>query len=145
MQLTRLEQCLGVPLFERGRKNLVLTEVGRSAVEQARRTLAEARMVQEIADAHRDGESGRFRFWISMMVLIWLFPLGWPDIAYGTYSPAEVILTFAIASCATLGLTPSFRLGQPVAACRRTYLSVLAAAVQSGFMILSFQAPFASR
>ncbi len=84
-------------------------------------------------------------FWISMMVLIWLFLLGWSDIAYGTYSRAEVILTFAIASCATLGLSPSFRLGQPVAAWRRTYLSVLAAAVQSGFMILSFQAPFASR
>ena len=84
-------------------------------------------------------------FWISMMVLIWLFLLGWSDIAYGTYSPAEVILTFAIASCATLGLSPSFRLGQPVAAWRRTYLAVLAAAVQSGFMILSFQAPFASR
>ena len=95
MQLKKLEQCLGVPLFERDRKRLVLTEVDRSVVEQARRTLAEARMVQEIADAHRDGEAGQFR--LGIIATLGAYFLPW---AVGTlrarYPRLNVVVTEGI-------------------------------------------------
>ena len=54
MQLTQVEQALGVSLFERGRKRVLVTPVGRDFVERARRLLRDAdemvRVVQRMAD-----------------------------------------------------------------------------------------------
>lgn len=50
----RLEDELGVILFERGRGEIQLTPAGERVVEQARRALAEARAVKDIARASQD-------------------------------------------------------------------------------------------
>ena len=47
----RLEEELGVTLFERARNEITLTPVGERVVEQARRALAEAAAVREVATA----------------------------------------------------------------------------------------------
>ena len=50
----RLEEDLGVTLFERARNEISLTAVGERVVAQAQRALAEAAAVREVATASRD-------------------------------------------------------------------------------------------
>lgn len=43
-----------------------------------------------------------FAFWLAIMALIWLYLAGWSEVASGTYSPVEIVLTLIIgAACAT--------------------------------------------
>lgn len=50
----RLEEDLGVVLFERARNEITLTPAGERVVAQAQRALAEAAAVREVATANRD-------------------------------------------------------------------------------------------
>jgi len=50
----RLEEELGVTLFERSRGEITLTSAGERVVEQARRALAEANSVKDVARASQD-------------------------------------------------------------------------------------------
>ena len=86
-----------------------------------------------------------FGFWTGVMILIWLYLLGWFDLAEGHYSIAEIILSFAIASCSLIGLSTCLRVARPLFAWNRISLILLGFALQFGFMILSFQAPFVNR
>jgi LysR family hydrogen peroxide-inducible transcriptional activator len=59
--LRRLEEELGVTLFERGRSEVVLTPLGERIVEQAQRVLEEAAMVRKIAESGKDPFTGPLR------------------------------------------------------------------------------------
>ncbi|HEY9148989.1 MAG TPA: hydrogen peroxide-inducible genes activator, partial [Gammaproteobacteria bacterium] len=57
----RLEEELGVTLFERSPGEITLTPAGERVVEQARRALAEANTVRDVALASRDELAGPLR------------------------------------------------------------------------------------
>ena len=57
----KLEEELGVPLFERGPGEVTVTPAGQKIVEQAQRVLEEAARVKELAAAGRDPLAGPLR------------------------------------------------------------------------------------
>jgi LysR family hydrogen peroxide-inducible transcriptional activator len=57
----KLEEELGVPLFERGPGEITVTPAGQRIVEQAQRVLEEASRIKEIAAAGRDPLAGPVR------------------------------------------------------------------------------------
>jgi LysR family hydrogen peroxide-inducible transcriptional activator len=57
-QIKKLEQELGVTLFERTNKSVAVTPVGERIVAQARELLAQAEQIKETAAAHRDPFAG---------------------------------------------------------------------------------------
>ncbi|MFC7050239.1 LysR substrate-binding domain-containing protein [Emcibacter nanhaiensis] len=59
MQIRKLEDFLGVPLFERTNKTVMITEAGRQIVARARVVLQEAENIREIADSFRDPLAGK--------------------------------------------------------------------------------------
>lgn len=59
--IRKLEHELGVTLFERGHQELAITPVGERIVEQARRVLAEAATLREIAGQAQDPLQGPLR------------------------------------------------------------------------------------
>jgi LysR family hydrogen peroxide-inducible transcriptional activator len=60
-QIKKLEDSLGVALVERSSRQVCMTEAGREVAAQARRVLAEARGVNEVAAAFRDPLAGRLQ------------------------------------------------------------------------------------
>lgn len=58
--IKRLEQQIGVTLFERTRRRVSLTEVGRILADQARVVLEEARKLEELARSGGDEMAGPF-------------------------------------------------------------------------------------
>ena len=60
-QVRKLEEELGVALFERSPRRIMLTAVGREVVERARAVLRGADEIREIARSTRDPESGTLR------------------------------------------------------------------------------------
>jgi DNA-binding transcriptional LysR family regulator len=57
--IRRLEDSLGVQLFQRDRRGTALTESGLAALASAEQTLHHARQVQEVSQATASGERGR--------------------------------------------------------------------------------------
>src|SRR5438309_7740345 len=45
-----------------------------------------------------------FVFWLGIMLLIWLFLLGWARILTGHYSPIEVAMTLVIGAATVTGI-----------------------------------------
>lgn len=48
-------------------------------------------------------------FWLGIVVLIWLFLLGWARIVTGTYSPVEIAMTLVIGVATVTGFLTSLR------------------------------------
>lgn len=61
VQLQQLEEELGVPLFERVGRRMVLTQVGRQALEQARELLAAADRLAAVGQMERQSLTGTLR------------------------------------------------------------------------------------
>lgn len=61
MQLKKLEDTLGVTLFERGGKQVIITPVGETIVQRARFIRREANEIREIARMAQDPLAGDFR------------------------------------------------------------------------------------
>ncbi len=59
--IRKLEEELGVPLFERGASEVAITPVGKRIVEQAQRVLEEASAIKHIAEAGKDELAGPLR------------------------------------------------------------------------------------
>ena len=59
--IKKLEQELGVALFERGAGEVSVTSTGQQVVEQAQRVLEEAARIKELASAGRDPLAGSLR------------------------------------------------------------------------------------
>jgi LysR family hydrogen peroxide-inducible transcriptional activator len=69
-----LEDELGVRLFERGKRGVLLTAAGEQVVAQARRTLDEAARVKAVARQGRDQLSGTLRLGVIHTVAPYLLP-----------------------------------------------------------------------
>lgn len=70
----KLEDELGVTLFERGRNEVGITPIGRRLVEQARRVLAETTTLRQIAEQAQDPLHGPLRVGAIHTVGPYLFP-----------------------------------------------------------------------
>jgi len=57
-QLRKLEDRLGVKIFERNKRNVLSTEIGKQIVEQARAVLYHLDAMEKVASAHRDPLAG---------------------------------------------------------------------------------------
>ncbi|MBD3609678.1 MAG: DNA-binding transcriptional regulator OxyR [Gammaproteobacteria bacterium] len=77
-QLKKLEQELGVVLVERSTRQVVMTEVGRMVAEQARKVLADAREIKEIAQTFTDPFVGNLQVGLIPTVAPYLLPLIMP-------------------------------------------------------------------
>jgi len=73
-QLKKLEEFLGVVLVERNNRQVMLTPVGETIVDQARRVLRESNQLVGIAEAHRDPYGGDFRLGVIPTIAPYLLP-----------------------------------------------------------------------
>ena len=73
-QLRKLEETLGVSLFERSNRQVVPTEAGALIVALARRMMADAQEIRETAKAAQDPLSGRLRIGAIPTVAAYLLP-----------------------------------------------------------------------
>ncbi len=74
-QLNKLEEELGVRLFERNNRKVLITPVGDVILDYARRALREVGMAQSIAKANRNQLEGPFRLGVIPTLAPYLMPL----------------------------------------------------------------------
>ena len=75
MQIQKLEEELGVIIFDRSKQPVIPTEVGAKIIEQARIILKEAQQIQYIIESNKDEMDGTFRIGIIPTVASSLIPL----------------------------------------------------------------------
>ncbi|NPA38048.1 MAG: LysR family transcriptional regulator [Chlorobi bacterium] len=75
MQLKKMEEDLGLILFDRTRLPVVPTEAGAKVIEQCRIVLHEAERINRIAEESKDEISGEFRIGIIPTIAPYLLPL----------------------------------------------------------------------
>ena len=73
-QIKKLEKELGVDLFERHPRQVLLTAAGARVVEHARHALAEADAIREVARQARDPEAGTLRVGVFPTLAPYLLP-----------------------------------------------------------------------
>ncbi|NRR90681.1 LysR family transcriptional regulator [Winogradskyella undariae] len=74
-QIQKLEDELDIIIFDRGKKPIELTEVGRKIVYQARNIVNEADRIQDIVDQQKGFIGGEFRLGIIPTVMPTLLPM----------------------------------------------------------------------
>jgi LysR family hydrogen peroxide-inducible transcriptional activator len=74
-QIQKLEDELDVVMFDRGKKPIELTEVGRKIVFQARNIVNEAERIQDIVDQQKGFIGGEFRLGILPTIMPTLLPM----------------------------------------------------------------------
>jgi LysR family transcriptional regulator, hydrogen peroxide-inducible genes activator len=74
-QLLKLEQQLGVTLFERNNRSVSITPVGEKILEHARRALEEAGLVESVAKTSRDQLVGPLKLGVIPTLAPYLIPL----------------------------------------------------------------------
>ena len=72
--IQKLEQELGVKLFERSSQQVAPTAIGRLVVEQAWRVISRARKIKDIVEEERNALSGVFRIGILPTIAPYLLP-----------------------------------------------------------------------
>ncbi|MCB0417630.1 MAG: LysR family transcriptional regulator [Bdellovibrionaceae bacterium] len=75
MQLQKLEDCLGAPLFDRSKQPVVPTPIGVSVIDQARTVLREADRIVEVIESEKDGLRGEYRLGIIPTLTNGVLPL----------------------------------------------------------------------
>lgn len=73
-QIKKLEQTLGVTLFERTNRRVMLTECGQQVAASAERVLAEIETIHELVQAHKDPFSGSFKLGAFPTLSTYIFP-----------------------------------------------------------------------
>jgi LysR family hydrogen peroxide-inducible transcriptional activator len=73
-QIKKLEETLGVMLFERTNRRVMLTEAGQQIVIYAKRIIREVDAIHEIADSTRDPLAGKFRLGAFPTLATYIFP-----------------------------------------------------------------------
>jgi LysR family hydrogen peroxide-inducible transcriptional activator len=73
-QIKKLEEYLGVQLFERQPRKVSLTDAGRRIVERARSIVREAEDIRELARASRDPLTGKLRVGLIPTIAPYLLP-----------------------------------------------------------------------
>jgi len=74
-QLRKLEDRLGVTLFERSSRSVVVTPLGAEILRHARQALEQAAQIEELARAHRNPMAGPLRLGVIPTVSPYLMPL----------------------------------------------------------------------
>jgi len=75
MQIQKLEEDLGILIFDRSKQPVAPTDIGRPVIEQARRTLQEAARIQDIIDLQSNEIAGTLRLGVIPTVAPYLLPL----------------------------------------------------------------------
>ena len=75
MQIQKLEDELGVKIFDRSKKPIQLTETGKKIVNQARNIVNESDRIQDIVDQEKGFIGGTFRLGIIPTVMPTLLPM----------------------------------------------------------------------
>ncbi len=75
MQLKKMEEELGLLLFDRSKQPVIPTEAGKSIIEQARLVLQESKKLQQLAREVKTGLSGELRIGIIPTIAPYLLPL----------------------------------------------------------------------
>jgi LysR family hydrogen peroxide-inducible transcriptional activator len=73
-QIKKLEDTLGVKVFERSNKKVMPTELGEKIVASARRILHEVEHIKELADNAQDPMAGNFRLGAFPTLSTYVFP-----------------------------------------------------------------------
>ena len=81
MQVRKLEEELGLRLFDRQKKPLEVTAAGQIIVTKARQVLREAEHIREFAKSERESLQGRFNLGIIPTLAPYLLPLFLPTFA----------------------------------------------------------------
>lgn len=74
MQIQKLEEELGVKLFDRNKHPIAITALGEAIVEQARVALAESEKIHEIIQNQQNTLGGTFRFAVIPTVAPYIIP-----------------------------------------------------------------------
>ncbi|HLK30891.1 MAG TPA: LysR substrate-binding domain-containing protein [Puia sp.] len=74
MQIQKLEDELGVKIFDRTKQPVIPTEIGEHILEKARTTLHEANTIKQIIDDQKDTLSGELRIGIIPTLAPYLLP-----------------------------------------------------------------------
>ncbi|ADR21651.1 transcriptional regulator [Marivirga tractuosa] len=75
MQINKLEDNLGVKIFDRSRQPVVPTELGSLILEQARRVVNEAKKMEEIIEDQKKEVSGALKIGVIPTIAPYLLPL----------------------------------------------------------------------
>ena len=75
MQVQKLEDELGVLIFDRGKKPITITEVGKKIVAQAKNIVAEAERIKDIVDQDKGFIGGDYTLGIIPTVMPTLLPM----------------------------------------------------------------------
>lgn len=75
MQIQKVEEELDIIIFDRSKKPIQLTEVGKKIVEQAKNIVNEADRIQDIVDQQKGYVGGEFRLGIIPTVMPTLLPM----------------------------------------------------------------------
>jgi hypothetical protein len=86
-----------------------------------------------------------FVFWLLIMVLIWLYVLGIVTFFSGHFTAAEIALTVAIGLGSVVGIGAAFFARDSTRWPSRLAVFLVAAAIQVGTMMISFQPALANR
>jgi len=74
MQIKNMEEELGVVLFDRSKKPIITTEIGRKIIDQAAATLREMSKIMDMVDEYKDELSGKLRIGIIPTISPYLVP-----------------------------------------------------------------------
>src|SRR5690606_34341009 len=75
MQVQKLEDELGILIFDRGKKPIAITDVGKKIVDQAKNIVAEAGRIKDIVDQDKGYIGGEFSLGIIPTVMPTLLPM----------------------------------------------------------------------
>lgn len=75
MQIKKLEEHLGVIIFDRSKQPIIPTEVGEKIIEQARKTLSESKKIEEVVANYSNSVAGKITIGIIPSLAPYLLPL----------------------------------------------------------------------
>lgn len=75
MQIHKLEEQLGVVIFDRSKQPVVPTDIGKRIIEQARATITESRKIKQLLDDEKGEISGELNIGIIPTLSPYLLPL----------------------------------------------------------------------
>lgn len=75
MQIQKMEEELGVLIFDRSRQPVTPTALGEKIIEQARRTVHEAMRIEDIIELQKNEVAGSFRIGVIPTVAPYLLPM----------------------------------------------------------------------
>jgi len=74
MQIQKLEDNLGVKLFDRSKQPVIPTDIGQQVIEQARMVLAESAKLQEVIAVHKNELAGELKIGVIPTIAPYLLP-----------------------------------------------------------------------